>query len=73
MTDYEITVEIVWDDDGNVEGAIVDVPRTGKTYTYTVDELEGTNLADLINNDQVTVYSQKQSYTPEEHRDIFGW
>jgi hypothetical protein len=72
MTDYDIDVEIVWDDNGDVEGLIVNT-TTGKQYVYTVEELEGTNLLNLIRNDTVTVYSQKQEYTREEHRDIYGW
>jgi len=71
MTDYDIEVEIEWGDDGRP--SLITVATNTNTYVYTAEELEGTNLLDLIRNEKVTVYSQEETLTVEEHREIYGW
>lgn len=72
MSDYDIEIEVIWDMMGDPVGFAVDTP-SGRHYEYTVEELEGTNLLDLIEQERITVYSQKEILTREEHEAIYGW
>lgn len=72
MSEYDIEIEVIWDDKGDPVGFTVDTP-TGRHYEYIVEELEGTNLMDLIEQEKITVYSQKEEITTEEHQAIYGW
>jgi len=67
MTDYNIDIEVIWDIQGDPAGFIVTTPKT--QYTYTVEELEGTNLGDLIASETITVYSQKEEF-PRKQKPI---
>ena len=71
MTDYNIEVEIEWGSDG--EPLAFAVTTQAGQYFYTAEELEGTNLLSIIENEKITVYGQEQQYTREEHRDLYGW
>jgi len=68
MADYDIDIEIDAD-----SGDIV-WNKGGKTYYYTVEELEGRGIIDNVLNGgaQITVYSQGQRYTVDEYEALFG-
>ena len=65
----EFNIEIDQD-----SGEIILQKPSGETYIYTVEELEGKGILDnLIGaGSQVTVYSQKESFTVEEYLELFG-
>ena len=71
MTDYDIEVEIIWGSDG--EPSAFEVTTKNGTYVYLAEELEGSNLLNIIDEGKVTVYGQEQQYSQEEHRAIYGW
>jgi hypothetical protein len=70
-TGYNIEIDIIYDIMGDKAGYKV-TTSTGE-YVYTVDELEGTNLLNLIESDTVTVYAQDSVMTKDEHRAQYGW
>ena len=71
MTDYDIEVEIIWGSDGGP--AAFEVTTKNGTYVYLAEELEGSNLLNIIDEGKVTVYGQEQQYSREEHKAIYGW
>jgi hypothetical protein len=69
MADYDIDIEIDADTDEVVW------TKNGRTYYYTVEELEGKGLLDkLMDKDgiQITVYSQNERYTVDEYKALSG-
>ena len=55
-------------------GEIIITKSTGESYIYTVEELEGKGVIENLigGGAQVTVYSQKESFTLEEYLELFG-
>jgi hypothetical protein len=55
-------------------GEITLIKPSGEAYTYIVEELEGKGILDNLigGGAQVTVYSQGESFTLEEYKELFG-
>jgi hypothetical protein len=66
--DYNIDIEIDQDE------GMVTIVKGGIGYTYTVEELEGKGVIDNLQESgaKITVYSQKDRFTPEEYLELFG-